>query len=77
MHFFIQNRKCGELGFFLIKLLALSDDAIMFTLTRGNGYFVLVFRWLTLGQIQLVHKLMVLPIYSLNHGIYFSKFCFN
>ena len=30
----------------------------MFTLIQGNDYFVLVhvFRWLTLGQTQLIHK---------------------
>ena len=41
-------------------LFALSDDALMFTLTPGNDYFVLVhvFRRLTLGQTQLIHKLM-------------------
>ena len=31
--------------FFLIELLALSDNAILFTLTPGNDYFVLVFMW--------------------------------
>jgi len=31
----------------------------MFTLTPGNDYLVLVFRWLTLGQTQLIHKLNV------------------
>ena len=30
--------------------------------------------WLTLGQTQRIHTLMVLPIYSLNHSIYFRKF---
>jgi len=30
----------------------------MFTLTPGKDYFVLVFMWLTLGQTQLIHKLM-------------------
>ena len=30
--------------------------------------------WLTLGQTQRIHTLMALPIYSLNHSIYFRKF---
>jgi len=38
---------------------------------------VLIFMWLTLGQTQLIHKLMVLPIYSSNHSIYFRNFFFN
>ena len=63
--------------FFGIELLALSDDAIVNTLTPGNDYFVLVFMQLTLGQTQLIHKLMILPIYSLNHSIYLCKFCYN
>jgi len=46
-------------AFFGIELLALSDNAILFTLTPGNDYFVLVFMWLTIDQIQLIHKLMV------------------
>ena len=63
--------------FFGVELLALLDDAILCTLTPGNDYFVLVFMWLTLGQTQLIHKLMFLPIYPLNHSIYLRKFCFN
>jgi len=50
--------------FFGIELLALSDNAILFTLTPGNDKFVLVFMWLTFDQTQLIHKLMVWPIYS-------------
>jgi len=38
-------------AFFGIELLALSDDAIMLTVTPSNDYVVLVFMWLTLGQI--------------------------
>ena len=53
--------------------LALSDDALLFTLTPGNDYFVLVFMWLTLDQTQLIHKLMGWPIYS----YLFRKFCYN
>jgi len=45
--------------FFGIELLALLDNAILFTLTPGNDYFVLAFMWLTLDQTQLIHKLMV------------------
>ena len=52
--------------FFGIELLALSYNAILVTLTPGNDYFVLVFMQLPLGQTKLIHKLMVLPIYSLN-----------
>ena len=47
--------------FFGIELLALPD---ILTLTPGNDYVVLVFGWLTLGQTQLIHKLMVLLFYS-------------
>jgi len=64
-------------GCFGIELLALSDDAIMFILTPGNDYFVLLCMALVLGQTQLIHKLMFLPIYSSNHSVYFRKFCFN
>ena len=38
------------------------DNAIMLTVTPGNDYVVLVFRWLTLGQPQIIQKLMVLFI---------------
>ena len=38
-----------------IELLALSDETILFTLTPGNDYFVLVFMWLTLCQPQPIH----------------------
>ena len=63
--------------FFWIILLALSDEAILFTLTPGNDYFMLVFMWLTLGQTELIHTLNVLPIYSLNYRNYFLKIRFN
>jgi len=48
----------------------------MLTFTPSNDYFGLVFRWLTLGQTELIHTLKVLPIYSLNHKNYFRKICF-
>ena len=64
-------------GGFGIELLALSDQARMLTLTPGNDYFVLVLRWLTLGQTELIHTLNVLPIYSLNYRNYFLKIRFN
>jgi len=63
--------------FFWIIPLALSVEAILFTLTPGNDYFMLVFMWLTLGQTQLIHKLLVWPNYSWNHSINFRKLCFN
>ena len=50
--------------FFIRATRALSDNAILFTSTPGNDYFVLVFMCLALAQTQLIHKLMVWPIYS-------------
>ena len=36
-------------------LLVLADDTVMLPLTTGKDYYVLVVRWLTLGQTQPIH----------------------
>jgi len=51
----ILQHQHNSLSFDGIELLALSDETILFTLTPGNDYFVLVFIRLTLGQPQPIH----------------------
>ena len=57
-------------------LLVLADDTVMLLLTTGKDYYVLVVRWLTLGQTQPIHIQMVYLIYH-SHSIYYCEFCFN
>ena len=54
-HYIKVSRTTVLSGGFGIELLALSDEARMLTLTPGKDYFVLVLRWLTLGQTELIH----------------------